>query len=527
MKQLVCEMCGSTDLMKQEGVFVCQTCGTKYSVEDAKKMMMEVEGTVNVQNAAQLDNLMNLAHSSFDSKNYAKAEDFCNQVIAMNDQNYDAWKLKGEAINYQINAKNPRIDEVINCILTAYRVLDDEGKEQHREEIVSSVRECLEGEVDFWVKQIEALRPTASTVSKAKQSYLDSKLKLLTALIELGVSEEDRKIYNSKLDNRFINSCSLVVSSAWKTTVGYNYYRDDFDCLGSRWIVNNFHNIDFRTGEYRPSKGIWDTFLSETDYLIAILQFAETLFNDDTPAKTMETIFSNIAFFEERLIESYSFKKDFGCASTWDTQRNLGWCREYSLNETAKSNRRSIVSKYKEKERTVPAQVKKRQEAKKEAEKQERIKKYWEVHKDEKQQLDSEQADVKKQMKEINAQISEIDQKNQPRIDSLRKEREAKTPLEVEYDNQKSMINDLENQKRACNIFQGKKKKELQEQIDQATFRLEEMEKKAESERKEHDKRINSQIDDVKNECKDLRDKVTKLSKRNDEITAELTKDRK
>lgn len=37
MKQLTCEMCGSTDLMKQEGVFVCQSCGCKYSVEEARK----------------------------------------------------------------------------------------------------------------------------------------------------------------------------------------------------------------------------------------------------------------------------------------------------------------------------------------------------------------------------------------------------------------------------------------------------------------------------------------------------------
>ena len=39
MKQLTCEMCGSTDLIKQDGFFVCQTCGCKYSVEEAKKMI--------------------------------------------------------------------------------------------------------------------------------------------------------------------------------------------------------------------------------------------------------------------------------------------------------------------------------------------------------------------------------------------------------------------------------------------------------------------------------------------------------
>lgn len=37
MKQMVCEMCGGTDLIKKDGVFVCQTCGCKYSIEEAKK----------------------------------------------------------------------------------------------------------------------------------------------------------------------------------------------------------------------------------------------------------------------------------------------------------------------------------------------------------------------------------------------------------------------------------------------------------------------------------------------------------
>ena len=46
MKRLTCEMCGSTDLMKQDGVFVCQSCGTKYSVEEAKKMMVEEGGRI-------------------------------------------------------------------------------------------------------------------------------------------------------------------------------------------------------------------------------------------------------------------------------------------------------------------------------------------------------------------------------------------------------------------------------------------------------------------------------------------------
>ncbi len=54
MKQLTCEMCGSTDMVKQDGMFVCQSCGTKYSVEEAKKMM--VEGTVSVEGVVKTEN---------------------------------------------------------------------------------------------------------------------------------------------------------------------------------------------------------------------------------------------------------------------------------------------------------------------------------------------------------------------------------------------------------------------------------------------------------------------------------------
>lgn len=43
MKAIVCEMCGSNDVVKQGGLYVCQNCGTKYDPEAAKKLMVEVQ----------------------------------------------------------------------------------------------------------------------------------------------------------------------------------------------------------------------------------------------------------------------------------------------------------------------------------------------------------------------------------------------------------------------------------------------------------------------------------------------------
>lgn len=49
MKKMVCEICGSQSIKKENGVFICQECGTEYSLEEAKKLLKEIsDEAVNV-----------------------------------------------------------------------------------------------------------------------------------------------------------------------------------------------------------------------------------------------------------------------------------------------------------------------------------------------------------------------------------------------------------------------------------------------------------------------------------------------
>lgn len=52
MRKIVCEICESTDFIKDDGLFVCRGCGCKYSIEEAKKMMKEVGAEESHQNLA-------------------------------------------------------------------------------------------------------------------------------------------------------------------------------------------------------------------------------------------------------------------------------------------------------------------------------------------------------------------------------------------------------------------------------------------------------------------------------------------
>lgn len=88
MKPLTCEMCGSPDVVKQNGLFVCQHCGTKYTVEDAKKMM--IEGAVKIDNSEKLSNLYQLARRAKLEGNIDNAAKYYGMILLDDPNNWEA-----------------------------------------------------------------------------------------------------------------------------------------------------------------------------------------------------------------------------------------------------------------------------------------------------------------------------------------------------------------------------------------------------------------------------------------------------
>ena len=134
MKRLTCEMCGSTNLIKQNGVFVCQDCGTKYSVEDAKKMMTEEDAEISastdkVDTVDSIESYYKMAENAYASNNREEAEGYCNKIIEIDPDNYKAWLLKGQAAGWQTTLVNIRLEEAINCFLKAIDKAPEEEKE--------------------------------------------------------------------------------------------------------------------------------------------------------------------------------------------------------------------------------------------------------------------------------------------------------------------------------------------------------------------------------------------------------------
>ena len=208
MKQLTCEMCGGIDLIKQDGVFVCQSCGCKYSVEDAKKMMVEgvveVTGTVKVDGIQDLETLIENANTFVNLGEFKKAEDLFNKISNTYPKDYRGWHGKLQALteNFNSNTSVLNSDSKKNEFFMAYKnaiALSTDGETKHIKEQVSEYvnavinamksekgileRKLSAAETDFAKKRNEIYSAHNKLLAEIKQS--DESFKMWSIIIAI------------------------------------------------------------------------------------------------------------------------------------------------------------------------------------------------------------------------------------------------------------------------------------------------------------------------------------------------------
>jgi len=232
MKQLVCEMCGGTDLLKQDGVFVCQSCQTKYSVEEARRMMIEgtveVTGKVKVDNTAKLDNLKKVARRAREDGNTDQAfkhyeqlsiEDPDNWESAFfvayysaisklkNDQPGDSVRVTGNTVKLGVNYRSgigPAISTITNCLDSVFNLIED-------------------------IKEYEDQKVAVETVS----DYVDSASKNLNEIIDSEYRRMSREIsnYSSQTESGVLKTMGTMSMNSQNKSTRNDYNQHVSDML--------------------------------------------------------------------------------------------------------------------------------------------------------------------------------------------------------------------------------------------------------------------------------------------------------
>jgi uncharacterized Zn finger protein (UPF0148 family)/chromosome segregation ATPase len=223
MKQMVCEMCGGTDLVKQDGVFVCQTCGIKYSVEEAKKMMVEgtveVTGTVKIDNSDNYSNLVQLVRESLTDKRFDSAYNQCTEALAINPNDPEMVVVQGLSVLGKEEIVTDVPSSSVNSMKRMLSIMSDyKGTFEEKREIFSRIKEHTDVVVKFkesiYNDQISNLNSQKVQYKSSQESFATVNYALQTlggTVFSQQKAEADydkiqaKKEHNAKLDIQIID----------------------------------------------------------------------------------------------------------------------------------------------------------------------------------------------------------------------------------------------------------------------------------------------------------------------------------
>lgn len=134
MKQIVCEVCGSNDLVKEDGCFIYQYCGAKYSPEEAKRLIVEVNGKVDVSGSKVTVDNTSFVERSLENARRAKAkedweecEKYYNMVEQYEPTNIEAifYSSYGKARMALVDSDRFKREQKIKVLKNSISVIDD------------------------------------------------------------------------------------------------------------------------------------------------------------------------------------------------------------------------------------------------------------------------------------------------------------------------------------------------------------------------------------------------------------------
>ncbi len=502
MKKIFCELCDGIDFIKEGGMFICQGCGTKYTAEEARAMMREVDGDMPVPvvasapipsavpngNQAQIDNLLLLANNAYDAGNNEEAESYCNRVIELEAVNYKAWFLKGKAIGWSSKLAKNRMEEAAHSFCQAIDFAPEEEKEELKTLAVDELKKlglaCIKLRKDNFSGD-----PTTSNYNGFNNDRIIL-IKSLTVLLShgniVGIPDGYLEEIASMMNNAAVAALNMA-RKAWEKVE-------------------------------HPNKNDLTTYLDWNGNICALLRDAIKASDEDDEDDIVRYENLNVALDDP--IGRYSYKREWVSYAS-----EYRWMQDLTLSDSAVKSRKDEINRNKAaiaRIKRKAADKKAAEERKANEEKQARIAAYWAEHKEEKAKLDAEKEDLRKKRDSLNAKIREL----KDRIAKIERDGKVKTPSEKELADVKGKINALEGQKASLGLFAMKEKKRIAEEIAALEATVSSIEANITKEKKAQSDAIAEKVKPLKAEISALEKEKTAFNNRIAAIDEILTQDR-
>lgn len=140
-------MCGSNDVVKQGGYYVCQNCGTKYTVEEARKIMIEgvvnVQGTVRIDHTDEVKNLYEIARRAKDTDNYENALKYYEMIVLKDPSSWEAnfYIVYFKAKSFTFSDIKSAASSISKCLYSIIELIRDNVSDENQKQVFEELHE--------------------------------------------------------------------------------------------------------------------------------------------------------------------------------------------------------------------------------------------------------------------------------------------------------------------------------------------------------------------------------------------------
>ena len=260
MNVIKCELCGSNELRKIDGEYECIYCHTKYTLEEAKKLMVEIEGTVKIDTSSKEENYKKLAERAFKDELYDQAYDYYNKLLELDSDNWEFVFKKGLCAAWQSTLANFRIDEAVKASKNSFNIIEVENiKLENKEKVCYEMAYEINKVVVAFCNLAQNHYTEFWETDSAAPDYWSQLEKCISCneyamnlIKEYTVIDKDRSLYISILKNLIVYCVEICAKRKYKS--GYNQYGPTY---GDIWYKNELRapilqKYDMYVAELRP-----------------------------------------------------------------------------------------------------------------------------------------------------------------------------------------------------------------------------------------------------------------------------------
>lgn len=245
MQAMVCELCGSNDIVKQGGVYVCQHCGTKYSVEEAKKLL----GVVQIDKSKDTENFLILARRAKSEGNSTNAAKYYDMVLHNDPTNWEAsfYQVYFQAMGCRIMEIQGAAKSVSHNILQTMTLINQNVEVSQQK---AAVDEVIDSSIRIALLFSSAAKDHFEKFKTTNNAYEEYAYRLTGALNIYDALEISIKEYFKKLSDELLHVQKMHIKhlNDYGQGLNENYVKKEI-----KRIESDIRTID--AGYKAPKKG--------------------------------------------------------------------------------------------------------------------------------------------------------------------------------------------------------------------------------------------------------------------------------